>query len=376
MIRVSAFVASALFVLAVSGARAEETGPSVGAGGPPAPAAVEVSKAERIDTLFASLKTETDPDAASEIENAILGLWLESGSDTVDLLMQWTLKAMEEKQYPRALDFLDRIIVLDPTYVEGWNKRATVHFLMDDYGESIADIGKVLELEPRHFGALSGLGMIMRSIGDDKRAMIAYREALAVDPHLENVQEELDELEKPRPPARTSRRRLLSLLDEGDPEHVGGARRAERHAGGDDDPLVGLGEALAERHLAGMVDHVLERVRLGTGDAVKPPDQRQAASRRKDRRERDDRGLRPLARGADGGGARGGVAADRGEVQRLGDLARRRRDGVGAGRLGLGPLGVHDVLVVRVALHLGGDAVHGGDRLDRESRPTPTWPRA
>ena len=93
-------------------------------------------------TLFASLKAETDAEAASEIENAILGLWLESGSDTVDLLMQWTLKAMEEKQYPRALDFLDRIIVLAPAYIEGWNKRATVHFLMDDYGESIADTAR------------------------------------------------------------------------------------------------------------------------------------------------------------------------------------------------------------------------------------------
>ena len=193
MNRYSLLLTSALLVFAASGARGEETGPSVGAGDPPA--AVSVSKAERIDTLFASLKTETDADAASEIENAILGLWLESGSDTVDLLMQWTLKAMEEKQYPRALDFLDRIIVLAPTYVEGWNKRATVHFLMDDYGESIADIGKVLELEPRHFGALSGLGMIMRSIGDDKRAMIAYRQALEVDPHLDNVREELDQLE-------------------------------------------------------------------------------------------------------------------------------------------------------------------------------------
>jgi len=193
MNRYSLLLTSALLVFAASGALAEETGPSVGAGDPPA--AVAVSKAERIDTLFASLKAETDADAASEIENAILGLWLESGSDTVDLLMQWTLKAMEEKQYPRALDFLDRIIVLAPTYVEGWNKRATVHFLMDDYGESIADIGKVLELEPRHFGALSGLGMIMRSIGDDKRAMIAYRQALEVDPHLDNVREELDQLE-------------------------------------------------------------------------------------------------------------------------------------------------------------------------------------
>jgi tetratricopeptide (TPR) repeat protein len=172
---------------------AEETGPSVG--GSDAPAVTEVTKAERLDTLLASLKSETDPDAASEMENAILALWLESGSDTVDLLMQWTLKAMEEKQFPRALDFLDRIIVLDPGYVEGWNKRATVYFLLDDYGKSIADIGKVLELEPRHFGALSGLGIMMRSIGDNDRAKVAFREALAIDPHLKNIREELDSLE-------------------------------------------------------------------------------------------------------------------------------------------------------------------------------------
>jgi tetratricopeptide (TPR) repeat protein len=171
---------------------AEETGPSIGAAPPPP---VEVSKTERMDSLFASLKSETDPDAADEIENAILALWLESGSDTVDLLMQWTLKAMEEKQYPRALDFLDRIILLEPGYVEGWNKRATVYFLMDDYGKSISDIGRVLELEPRHFGALSGLGIIFRSVGDDDRAKAAFREALAIDPHLDNVREELEQLE-------------------------------------------------------------------------------------------------------------------------------------------------------------------------------------
>ena len=195
MTRFAVFLSAPLLAAAIGAgtAWAEETGPSVGGGDPPVVA--EVSKAERIDSLFASLKTETDPDAADEMENAILGLWLESGSDTVDLLMQWTLKAMEEKQYPRALDFLDRIILLEPAYIEGWNKRATVYFLMDDYGKSIADIGKVLELEPRHFGALSGLGMIMRSIGDDDRAMAAFREALAVDPHLDNVREELDSLE-------------------------------------------------------------------------------------------------------------------------------------------------------------------------------------
>lgn len=195
MMRFAAFIGASIFALAIAAAAApaEETGPSVTVSDPPA--AVGVSKSERIDTLFAALRSETDRAAAGEIENAILALWLESGSDTVDLLMQWTLKAMEAKQYPRALDFLDRVILLEPGYVEGWNKRATVYFLMDDYGKSIADIGKVLELEPRHFGALSGLGIIMRSIGEDERAKAAFREALALDPHLDNVRQELDSLE-------------------------------------------------------------------------------------------------------------------------------------------------------------------------------------
>lgn len=186
-------IASALAVpgVATGAAYAGETGPSVS---PDAPAAT-VSRADRIDALLASLRAETDPDTADEIENDILGLWLESDSDTIDLLMQWTLKAMERKQYSRALDFLDRIILLDPTYVEGWNKRATVYFLLDDYGKSIGDIGKVLELEPRHFGALSGLGIIMRAIGDDERAKAAFRAALDIDPHLQNIRDELDDLE-------------------------------------------------------------------------------------------------------------------------------------------------------------------------------------
>ncbi len=157
--------------------------------------AVELTKAERIDALFETLKTSADKDAAKEAESTILRLWLESDSDTVDLLMTWALGAMQEKHYPRALDFLDRIVVMKPDYVEGWNKRATVYYMMEDYGASIADIGQVLALEPRHFGALSGLGMIMRSLGDDKRAMIAYRQALAVDPYLDSTQESLDELE-------------------------------------------------------------------------------------------------------------------------------------------------------------------------------------
>lgn len=180
-------------VLAGSLAAAAETGPSINTDVPAV--AAEPSREARLDTLFEALRAETDSDAASDIENQILDLWLASGSDTVDLLMNWTLGAMERKQYPRALDFLDRIILMEPDYVEGWNKRATVYFLMDDYGKSLVDIGKVLELEPRHFGALSGLGIILRSLGEKERAKAAFRAALDIDPHLKNVREELDTLE-------------------------------------------------------------------------------------------------------------------------------------------------------------------------------------
>jgi tetratricopeptide (TPR) repeat protein len=193
-IRAFLAVSAIAAALGVSAAAAEETPPAISPA--EAEAAAAISKEERIDSLFATLKSETDKDAAGEVEDAILRLWLESGSDTVDLLMSWTLKAMQAKEYPRALDFLDRVILMAPDYAEGWNKRATVHFLMEDYGKSIADIGRVLELEPRHFGALSGLGMILRSLGDDRRAIAAYRQALDVDPHLDDVREALDELEE------------------------------------------------------------------------------------------------------------------------------------------------------------------------------------
>ena len=186
--------ASALALVLAGGlAAASETGPSISTDAPPVPP--EQSREARLASLFETLKTETDPDAAGEVENEILDVWLDSESDTVDLLMDWTLQAMEGKQYPRALDFLDRIILMEPAYVEGWNKRATVYFLLDDYGMALADIGKVLELEPRHFGALSGLGIILRSLGEDERAKAAFRAALDIDPHLTNVREELESLE-------------------------------------------------------------------------------------------------------------------------------------------------------------------------------------
>src|SRR5262245_49651592 len=173
----------------------EETPPSVAPDSAAPDKAPVKSKTEQLDDLFQTLKNPSSKEAAKAAEDSIWRLWLQSGSDTIDLLMTWAMKAMEAKDYATALDFLDRVVTMMPDFAEGWNKRATVYFLMDDYSKSIADIGKTLALEPRHFGALSGLGMIMRELGQDKRAIEAYQKALAVDPNLDGVQKALDELQ-------------------------------------------------------------------------------------------------------------------------------------------------------------------------------------
>ena len=191
-LRLTTLAALALlaFAFRTAFAVAEETPPRVGADKVPVK-----SRAEQLDALFQTLKAPSSKEAAKAAEDGIWRLWLESGSDTIDLLMAWAMKAMEAKDYATALDFLDRVVMMKPDFAEGWNKRATVYFLMDDYSKSIADIGKTLALEPRHFGALSGLGMIMRELGEDKRAIEAYEKALAVDPSLDGVQKALDELQ-------------------------------------------------------------------------------------------------------------------------------------------------------------------------------------
>ena len=143
--------------------------------------------ANNLDTLFSALKIAPDEASSKAIEERIWALWLISGSDTCNLLMTRAKVATDAKDYDLALKLLDSIIEIKPDYVEGWNRRATIYYLKDDYAHAIADIGEVLAREPRHFGALSGLGQMLQEIGDDKDALEAYRKALAIDPHLEHI---------------------------------------------------------------------------------------------------------------------------------------------------------------------------------------------
>ena len=142
---------------------------------------------KNLDFLFEALKVAPDADAAKLVEGRIWALWLASGSDTADLLMTRVKTAMDEKDTKLAIQLLDAVIELKPDYVEAWNRRATIHFSNKDYGRSLADIRQVLAREPRHFGALTGLGVIMQEFGEDKLALEAFRKALAVNPHLSKV---------------------------------------------------------------------------------------------------------------------------------------------------------------------------------------------
>ena len=140
-----------------------------------------------LDTLFGALKIAPDEASAKAIEDRIWAVWIVSGSDTCDLLMSRVKVATDEKDYDLAIKVLDSIIVIKPDFVEAWNRRATVYYLKQDYGNALADIREVLVREPRHFGALAGLGMILQDMGDDRHALEAYRRALVIDPHLQNL---------------------------------------------------------------------------------------------------------------------------------------------------------------------------------------------
>ena len=151
-----------------------------------------VARGDRIknlDFLFEALKVAPDADSAKLVENRIWALWFASGSDTCDLLMSRVKSATDEKDTRLALQLLDAVIELKPDYVEAWNRRATIYFTNKEYGKSLADIRQVLAREPRHFGALTGLGVIMQELGEDKLALEAFRRALVVNPHLQKIPE-------------------------------------------------------------------------------------------------------------------------------------------------------------------------------------------
>ena len=140
-----------------------------------------------LDFLFGALKAAPDEASARHVEARIWAMWMQTPSDTAALLMSRAKTAMDAQKMDIALKLLDSVIKLRPDYTEAWNRRATLYYLKNDYVHSMQDIQQVLVREPRHFGALVGLGMILQEVGDEKHALEAFRKALAINPHLEKV---------------------------------------------------------------------------------------------------------------------------------------------------------------------------------------------
>lgn len=150
---------------------------------------------DRLAELFADL---SDPGNAhwERTESDIQREWSKSGSAAMDMLLKRGQRSIEEGDLEAAIAHLTALTDRAPGFAEGWNARATAYFLAGLYGPSMEDIGRVLALEPRHFGALSGLGMILRETGDKEGALAAFRAARAIHPHRPDIDQAVEGLER------------------------------------------------------------------------------------------------------------------------------------------------------------------------------------
>jgi tetratricopeptide (TPR) repeat protein len=157
----------------------------------PAPAArqAEAPSDPRLEVLFEQLHAAPDAATAKIIEDKIWATWAESGSPTIDILMERAQIASAFGDANLAREFLDQATRLQPDFAEAWNRRAILSFDEQDYPAAMRDNQEALKREPRHFGALAGLGMIYESLGQEQAALAAYRDALAVNPHLEHAKQ-------------------------------------------------------------------------------------------------------------------------------------------------------------------------------------------
>ncbi len=152
-----------------------------------------------LDKLFGSLHMASATQDTSKIEADIWALWAHNDSPTAELLLRQSVAAMNAHEYSAAEKMLIQLIETYPNFAEGWNKRATLYFMDGRYDASLIDIEHVLELEPRHFGALAGKAMILRAQGKPLEALKVLRETLSINPHMESVEQAIKDIEKANP---------------------------------------------------------------------------------------------------------------------------------------------------------------------------------
>lgn len=156
-----------------------------------------LQKKAELDQLFTTLKRTADAKQAETVSRQIQEVWSQSGSATIDLLMEWAEDAARNEQYTQAMDFLDNVVALDPTYAEGWMRRASIHIQMNDIILAALELNMVLQYEPRQFNAMVQLGGIFEITDHPLMALDMYNKALDIYPQMIKLQKRvIDLLEK------------------------------------------------------------------------------------------------------------------------------------------------------------------------------------
>lgn len=150
----------------------------------------------RLDDLFAILQQTEDMRSIRITEGQIWEIWLQHANADVEQLMLVGTQRMNTQRYAEAMVVFNRLIENFPDYAEGWNKRATLNYALGNFDASISDIEKTLELEPRHFGALSGLGMVYIQRKELGKAKIAFENLIEVHPNSLNAKQNLELVEE------------------------------------------------------------------------------------------------------------------------------------------------------------------------------------
>ena len=146
-----------------------------------------------VPALVSALR-DADERVRGLAERALWEVWSRSGNEDVDHLLRAGVTEMQHGQLEASIDTFSEVIRRRPDFAEGWNKRATVYYLVGEYRKSAADCDEVLKRNPAHFGALSGYGMIWLRLDEPARALERFEQALAVNPNLESVRETIETL--------------------------------------------------------------------------------------------------------------------------------------------------------------------------------------
>jgi tetratricopeptide (TPR) repeat protein len=186
-----------------------------GSEGAPPPQSAQESKQDKLDPpigdlplqspidrpkvlaqLYEQLGKVADAEAAAPIMETIQRIWRLSGSDTVDLLMARAERFTKEDDLDLAQKIIDAAVDMAPDQAEAWDLRAKINFLKKDYDAAIADLKRALDRDPKHYDAMSDLGVVYEAMGSKKEALEAYRKALAVNPYLSEPKRAVEELRR------------------------------------------------------------------------------------------------------------------------------------------------------------------------------------